>query len=88
MAPVLGEIVGWELLLVLLLIALLFGSSKLPGLARSMGQAAKEFRKGVEEGAGDDDHKPAEKADDKPAEKAAAPKAVDPPVTDKPDPLP
>jgi sec-independent protein translocase protein TatA len=59
MVPVFGEIIGWELLLVLLLIALLFGSSKLPGLARSMGQAAKEFRKGVEEGVADDD-KPAD----------------------------
>jgi sec-independent protein translocase protein TatA len=69
MTPVLGEIVGWELLLVLLLIALLFGSSKLPGLARSMGQATKEFRKGIEDGANDDDDaKPTEKpADDKPA---------------------
>lgn len=76
MAPVLGEIVGWELLLVLLLVALLFGSSKLPGLARSMGQAAKEFRKGVEEGVADDDHK----ADDKPAEKAATTPASDPPA--------
>ena len=57
MTPVLGEIVGWELLLVLLLIALLFGSSKLPGLARSMGQATKEFRKGIEDGADDDDAK-------------------------------
>ena len=57
MTPVLGEIVGWELLLVLLLIALLFGSSKLPGLARSMGQATKEFRKGIEDGANDDDAK-------------------------------
>jgi sec-independent protein translocase protein TatA len=55
MVPVVGEIVGWELLLVLAIVALLFGSSKLPGLARSMGQAAKEFRKGVEEGVPDDE---------------------------------
>jgi sec-independent protein translocase protein TatA len=61
MVPVVGEIVGWELLLVLAIIALLFGSSKLPGLARSMGQAAKEFRKGVEEGVSDDEKKPEEK---------------------------
>jgi sec-independent protein translocase protein TatA len=61
MVPVVGEIVGWELLLVLAIIALLFGSSKLPGLARSMGQAAKEFRKGVEEGVQDDEKKPEEK---------------------------
>ncbi len=49
MIPILGEIVGWEALLVLALIALLFGSAKLPGLARSMGQAHKEFRKGLAE---------------------------------------
>jgi sec-independent protein translocase protein TatA len=64
MVPVVGEIVGWELLLVLAIIALLFGSSKLPGLARSMGQAAKEFRKGVEEGVQDDEEK--SKEDKKP----------------------
>jgi sec-independent protein translocase protein TatA len=55
MTPILGEIAGWEGLLVLLLIALLFGSSKLPQLARSLGQASKEFRKGVAEGAAPDD---------------------------------
>lgn len=63
MVPVVGEIVGWELLLVLAIVALLFGSSKLPGVARSMGQAAKEFRKGVDEGVPDDE---AESSDDKP----------------------
>ena len=39
-----------ELLIVLGIILLLFGSSQLPKLARSMGQASKEFRKGVAEG--------------------------------------
>lgn len=53
MHPILGEIVGWEALLVLLVIALLFGGSKLPGLARSLGQASHEFRKGVQEGEAD-----------------------------------
>jgi sec-independent protein translocase protein TatA len=62
MVPVLGEIVGWELLLVLAIVALLFGSSKLPGLARSMGQAAKEFRKGVEEGVPEDEKPKEDKA--------------------------
>jgi sec-independent protein translocase protein TatA len=52
-SPVLGEIVGWEFLLVLAVVALLFGSSQLPKLARSMGQASKEFRKGMDEGAED-----------------------------------
>src|SRR5262249_39454274 len=50
MDPVLGEIVGWEGLLVVLVIALLFGSAKLPQLARSMGEAMRELRKGMTEG--------------------------------------
>jgi sec-independent protein translocase protein TatA len=54
-SPVVGEIVGWEFLLVLAVVALLFGSSQLPKLARSMGQASKEFRKGIEHGADDDE---------------------------------
>jgi sec-independent protein translocase protein TatA len=54
MTPIIGEIIGWEALLVLLIVALLFGSAKLPKLARSMGQAHTEFRTGLEEGAGDD----------------------------------
>ena len=52
--PVLGEIIGWEFLLVLAVVALLFGGSQLPKLARSMGQASKEFRKGLEQGADDE----------------------------------
>jgi len=47
---VLGEIVGWEALLVVAIVALLFGSAKIPQLARSLGQASHEFRKGAEEG--------------------------------------
>ena len=40
----------WELLIILAIILLLFGARKLPGLARSLGSSAKEFRKGLEEG--------------------------------------
>jgi sec-independent protein translocase protein TatA len=36
-----------ELLIVLAVVLLLFGSKKLPDLARGMGQAAKEFRRGL-----------------------------------------
>jgi sec-independent protein translocase protein TatA len=36
-----------ELLIVLAVVLLLFGSKKLPDLARGMGQAAKEFRTGL-----------------------------------------
>jgi sec-independent protein translocase protein TatA len=44
-----------ELLIVLGIVLLLFGSTQLPKLARSMGQASKEFRKGVAEGVTDED---------------------------------
>ena len=48
-----------ELLIILAVILLLFGSTKLPKLARSMGHASKEFQAGLQEGgkpqAADDD---------------------------------
>ncbi len=50
MTPVFAEIFGWEALLVLGVIALLFGGSQLPKLARSLGSAKTEFEKGLKEG--------------------------------------
>lgn len=44
---------GPELIIVLVVVLLLFGSTRLPKLARSMGEASKEFKKGVNEGAKD-----------------------------------
>ncbi len=43
-----------ELLIVLAVVLLLFGSTRLPKLAKSLGQASKEFKKGVE-GESEDD---------------------------------
>lgn len=40
-----------ELLLILLIALVLFGGSKLPELARSLGSSVKEFKKGMAEGA-------------------------------------
>jgi sec-independent protein translocase protein TatA len=50
MHPVVGEIIGWEFLLVIAVIALLFGSTQLPKLARSLGSAKKEFEHGLKHG--------------------------------------
>jgi sec-independent protein translocase protein TatA len=47
MHPVVGEIIGWEFLLVIAVIALLFGSTQIPKLARSLGSAKKEFEQGL-----------------------------------------
>jgi sec-independent protein translocase protein TatA len=41
---------GWEWILVVGVIALLFGGAKLPKLARSLGSAKGEFEKGMKEG--------------------------------------
>lgn len=52
-----------ELIVVLVVVFLLFGATRLPKLARSMGEASREFRKGVAEG--NDDQPPARAPDEK-----------------------
>lgn len=44
-----------EMLIILVVVLLLFGAKKLPELARSLGSSAKEFRKGLDQGASEDD---------------------------------
>jgi sec-independent protein translocase protein TatA len=44
-----------ELIILLVIVVVLFGSTKLPKLARSLGQASKEFKKGVDEGVKDEE---------------------------------
>ncbi|MEU5882889.1 Sec-independent protein translocase subunit TatA [Spirillospora sp. NPDC047279] len=59
-----------ELLIILLVVVLIFGSAKLPQLARSLGKSARILKaetKGLRE---DDDEQPSDKAD-KPAQTAA-----------------
>ncbi|MGH2747538.1 MAG: twin-arginine translocase TatA/TatE family subunit [Actinomycetota bacterium] len=41
---------GSELIVILLILLLLFGATRLPKLARSMGQAGKEFKQGLKDG--------------------------------------
>ena len=50
---------GWELVIVLVVVLLLFGARKLPDLARSIGASAKEFRKGLSEGAEEEEEETA-----------------------------
>lgn len=41
---------GWEWIIILAVIVLLFGSAKLPQLAKAIGQSKRAFREGVDEG--------------------------------------
>jgi sec-independent protein translocase protein TatA len=44
-----------ELLIILLIVLLVFGGAKLPKLARSLGEAQKEFKKASDEPSTNDD---------------------------------
>jgi sec-independent protein translocase protein TatA len=50
-----AELLGPDLIIVLIVVGviLIFGGTKIPKLARSLGSAQKEFKKGLDEGAGE-----------------------------------
>jgi sec-independent protein translocase protein TatA len=50
-----GALGAPELLIILVIILLVFGGAKLPKLAKSLGQAQKEFRKGTTEAERDEE---------------------------------
>lgn len=48
--------VGWpELIIILVVILVLFGASRLPGIARALGSSAREFKEGLEDSTEEDD---------------------------------
>ncbi|HSY54484.1 MAG TPA: twin-arginine translocase TatA/TatE family subunit [Opitutaceae bacterium] len=66
-----GILGGQELLIILLIVLLLFGGSKLPALARGLGQSVKEFKK-------------ASQGEEEDKDKAAEAKKVEPAKTNGP----
>ncbi|HEU4596767.1 MAG TPA: twin-arginine translocase TatA/TatE family subunit [Pyrinomonadaceae bacterium] len=54
MFAIIGGLGMQELIIVLIILLLLFGSTRLPQLAKGMGKSIREFKKGVSDG-GDDD---------------------------------
>jgi sec-independent protein translocase protein TatA len=70
-----AEIFGVDGIIILVVVVLvLFGSTQIPKLARSLGSAQKEFKKGLDEGSSEDDKNP------KAVTAAAPPAVVVPPV--------
>lgn len=58
----LGNLGGWTAIVILVVVLLLFGATKLPALAKSVGQSAKIFKK--EMASGDEPTKTDEKSTD------------------------
>ena len=71
-----GGLSPWELLIVVLVIVLLFGSAKIPQLMRGLGSGINEFKKGIKEGEKDAaaEAKDGEKKDPAPAPPAESEK--------------
>jgi sec-independent protein translocase protein TatA len=46
---------GWEWILIIGAIVMLFGASRIPQLAKSLGQARREFKEGMKEGEAEDE---------------------------------
>lgn len=49
-----GSLGAGELAIILVIVLVIFGGTKLPKLARSLGEAQKEFRTGMDEGKQDE----------------------------------
>jgi len=50
-----------ELLVILVIVLVMFGGSKLPEIARSLGKSMNEFKKGINEGASEKEKEKGEK---------------------------
>jgi sec-independent protein translocase protein TatA len=57
-----ANLTGWHALIILAIVILLFGATKLPALARSVGQSMKIFKNEVK--SSDDDEKKSVKSED------------------------
>ncbi|WP_309129206.1 Sec-independent protein translocase subunit TatA [Microbacterium sp.] len=66
-----GNLNGWHLVILLVVILLLFGAAKLPALAKSMGQSARVFKGEMKAMREEDASADASKTDDQAATQAS-----------------
>lgn len=64
-AGLFGSFGMWEILLILAIVLLLFGSTRIPEVMRSLGKGVDEFKKGLKGDGGDDKDKRIEGSDPK-----------------------
>jgi len=67
--PIMIPIGGWEVLLILLVVLLLFGAKRLPDLAKGLGKGIREFKgavEGIEKELSDAAHSVDKKSEPKP----------------------
>jgi sec-independent protein translocase protein TatA len=81
-----GNLTGWHLLIIVAIVLLLFGATRLPALARSIGQSTKIFREEMKSDTPAADDAPV--APPTAATTAASTAVVDPPATAVPIPAP
>jgi sec-independent protein translocase protein TatA len=67
-----GQPGPWQILICLVIIAVLFGAKKIPDLARSLGKAKGEFKKGLIEGEQEEKNAEAAAKADEPAKEIVA----------------
>jgi len=71
---------GWHIWIILLIIVLLFGATRLPALARSIGQSTRIFKKEIRESQSEDEAAEAAKAAKAESEAKAEPAPADKPA--------
>jgi sec-independent protein translocase protein TatA len=71
---------GWEFVILIGLLVLLFGAKRLPDMARSIGQSARVFKGEMKGLKNDEESRKAEQPSDKPSD----PPAALPPATETP----
>jgi len=71
-----GPLGIWEMLIILVVVLLVFGPRRLPEMAKGMGQAVREFRKGIRD-MKDDIEKEVNKDDDGDKQKSVSTQSSD-----------
>ena len=63
---------GWELIIILVIVLILFGANRLPQLAKGMGESIRNFKTGMSEAEAEEEKKDKAKAEEEKKEKAKA----------------